>query len=377
MNPQPQNNRSSQPAGDNQGLRGGRKPKPRRSARKLFEPDAEPLDSAVPPLPSIRQPRRQRLWLLAALFALAVGSPLALVSQSEPSEPNQAPTNAPPTELAEEEPLTNGLPHAEDVNMETNGFAETNEFVVPVVPGVREPAGEEHSGNEMAPFNPAASGNAVVPATPPPASQPSAPSTASPGRKQAEPSPRPSASAEATKGEERQPAIASRSTSPDFAAFQIITQRNIFDPNRAPRRAQTNTTARKPAAVDAFSLVGIMSYEKGTFAFFDGTSSDYRKALKEEDSIANFKIQEIDSNTVKLASTDHQLELRVGMQLRREDRGEWRVAEPSGNTASYTSSNSTSGSKAAPAADSAAAGGSGDGNADEVLKRLMQRREQE
>ena len=28
------------------------------------------------------------------------------------------------------------------------------------------------------------------------------------------------------------------------------------------------------------TLVGTMTYEKGTFAFFDGSSSEYRKALK-------------------------------------------------------------------------------------------------
>ena len=34
--------------------------------------------------------------------------------------------------------------------------------------------------------------------------------------------------------------------------------------------------------VDSFSFVGTMSYAKGTFAFFDGTSPDFRKVLELE-----------------------------------------------------------------------------------------------
>jgi len=40
-----------------------------------------------------------------------------------------------------------------------------------------------------------------------------------------------------------------------------------------------------------------LSYEKGLFAFFDGSSPDYRKVLKEEDTIAVFKIAEIQPST--------------------------------------------------------------------------------
>jgi hypothetical protein len=71
----------------------------------------------------------------------------------------------------------------------------------------------------------------------------------------------------------------------DFASFQIIGQRNIFDPNRVPHRRSSAPAAR---VVDSFSFVGTMSYAKGTFAFFDGTSPDFRKVLELDGSIADF-----------------------------------------------------------------------------------------
>src|SRR5690348_9065903 len=56
----------------------------------------------------------------------------------------------------------------------------------------------------------------------------------------------------------------SNSSPLDFSAFRLVVDRNIFDPNRAPRRGPTAPVR----TVDAFTLVGTMSYEKGIFAFF-------------------------------------------------------------------------------------------------------------
>jgi hypothetical protein len=115
---------------------------------------------------------------------------------------------------------------------------------------------------------------------------------------------------------------------------------------------------------ESFSLVGTMSYEKGTFAFFDGTSAGYRKVLKLADAIAGYKVTNITPNYVKLTSGTNQLELRVGMQMRREDEGEWLLASQAEAYASAA---------AAPNAERPAASG-GDDN--EVLKRLMRQREE-
>jgi hypothetical protein len=122
----------------------------------------------------------------------------------------------------------------------------------------------------------------------------------------------------------------------DFSGFRIITDRNIFDPNRRPRVA----SGPAPAIVDSFSLAGTMSYEKGRFAVFDGTSSDYHKVLEPGGSIAGYTVKEIRPDAVKLVSGTNQLELAVGMQMRRNAEGRWSVGEPAESPGNSYASNS-------------------------------------
>jgi hypothetical protein len=127
----------------------------------------------------------------------------------------------------------------------------------------------------------------------------------------------------------------------DFTPFQIIGQRNIFDPNRVPH---VRSGARSnPRVVDSFSFVGTMSYAKGTFAFFDGTSPDFRKVLELDGGIADFKVAAITSKSVTLQSGTNETIMLLGTQMRSDDNGHWTVST---DTASYASTGSsfTSGS---------------------------------
>src|SRR5205085_7839701 len=92
----------------------------------------------------------------------------------------------------------------------------------------------------------------------------------------------------------------------DFQAFKILTERNIFDPNRSSDSGP-RSEPRKAARVESFALVGTLSYEKGNFAFFDGSGSAYRKALKTGDTIAGYKIAEITAAGVKLEANGKQV----------------------------------------------------------------------
>jgi hypothetical protein len=154
----------------------------------------------------------------------------------------------------------------------------------------------------------------------------------------------------------------------DYAAFKVVADRNIFNPNRQGYRAGGPRT--RPRSVDSFSLVGIMSYEKGTFAFFDGSGSEYRKALKTNDTIAGYQLTAIEPNAVKLALQTNELELRVGMQMRREEEGPW--LKPS-----LPETVSANGSTATGSATNSAPDSPANGADNEILKKLMQRREQE
>jgi flavin-binding protein dodecin len=118
----------------------------------------------------------------------------------------------------------------------------------------------------------------------------------------------------------------------DFSAFKLIIDRNIFDPNRRPSRAFAARTER--AAVDSFSLAGTISYANVLAAIFDGSKPDYHKALKTAEQIAGYTVSEIQHDAVKLSSGTNQVELKVGMQMRRSQDGKWSVSESAGSYAS-------------------------------------------
>lgn len=163
------------------------------------------------------------------------------------------------------------------------------------------------------------------------------------------------------------------SPSLDYQSFKLIADRNIFDPNRAPRAARApRAESRRPARTESFSLVGTLSYEKGAFAFFDGSSSEYRKALKCGDTIAGYKICEITAKGVKLETNGQQIELPVGGQMRRQDEEEWAVA----SGAAPASQASAPGSNEEADGSSGSRSGS-DGDENDVVKRLLQKRQQE
>jgi hypothetical protein len=165
-----------------------------------------------------------------------------------------------------------------------------------------------------------------------------------------------------------------------FSSFSVIAERNIFNAGRSGRRSSGIRETRRATRVDAFGLVGVLRSEKGPFAFFDGSGSEYRKALAPGGTLAGFKLVEIQPGAVTLQAGTNLTELRMGMQLRREEEGEWRVSERSDSFASSGSSSGppASGRPSDSAAPSAgAAPSSGGGDADEVLKRLLQKREQE
>lgn len=154
-------------------------------------------------------------------------------------------------------------------------------------------------------------------------------------------------------------------TSPlDYSAFKLVAERNIFDPNRTPHSAGPAVQAK---TTDSFSLVGTLSYSKGDFAFFDGTSADYKKVLKPNDTIAGYKVVEVRPDSVKLGQGTNEVNLAVGVQMRHQESGGWL---PSGDATPYAASSSSTSNPAASA--SAATGAESD-----VLKRLMERREKE
>lgn len=113
-----------------------------------------------------------------------------------------------------------------------------------------------------------------------------------------------------------------------YDAFRMISDRNIFNPNRYARSSgRTRTESRPASRVESFTLVGLMAYEKGVFAFFDGTSASYKKTLEGAGTISEFKITSVTPDQARLVSGTNEFVLHVGMQVRREDEGDWFLTE--------------------------------------------------
>jgi hypothetical protein len=158
-----------------------------------------------------------------------------------------------------------------------------------------------------------------------------------------------------------------------FEAFQLIVERNIFNPNRVGRTRAA--PEEKPPRFDEIALVGTMNYDKGLIAFFDSPDSAFRKTVRVGEKVGDFKVQSIGADHVELLQGEKTLTLKVAQQLRRPEGGEWTVrANP----------------VAAPTVDSrgVALGTTGPSvpepssaelpaDASEVLKRLMQKREKQ
>jgi hypothetical protein len=121
----------------------------------------------------------------------------------------------------------------------------------------------------------------------------------------------------------------------DYNAFRTISDRNIFNPNRYARSSgrSPRTDSRSTARVESFTLVGLMAYEKGVFAFFDGTKSGYKQVLHGDGAISEFKVTGITPDQVRLVSGTNEFVLRVGTQVRREDEGDWFLADASESAA--------------------------------------------
>jgi hypothetical protein len=126
----------------------------------------------------------------------------------------------------------------------------------------------------------------------------------------------------------------------DASAFEIVAERNIFNANRSGGQVRVSSS-RRPTRIETFTLVGTMAYEKGVFAFFEGSSSELSKVLKSNGVIAGHKLVDILANSVKLEADGKQFELPIGLQMRREDEGTWHMAEASvrsgGESANYVS----------------------------------------
>ena len=180
----------------------------------------------------------------------------------------------------------------------------------------------------------------------------------------------------------------------DYPLFsQFIADRNIFNPARFSLAQRPITPQRtRPKVYPTFGLVGTMAYEKGMFAFFDGNSAEYQMVLyaSESNRIAGFIIAEVTPAGVKLQTADktQSMPLKIGDSLQQQDDGSWNLGGSlgsfSGGGGGGVASGFSGASSAMGSGDSLSAPGSGTPAApsaavqgNEILRRLMQERQQQ
>lgn len=170
---------------------------------------------------------------------------------------------------------------------------------------------------------------------------------------------------------------------PKFEAFKILLERNIFDPQRRP--AERGTPVRQSTVTTSTSerimLVGVLIDSGQAVAFFDGTTSDGKTAVRVGGEIAGGRLTQVSTDRVRLEKQGRTLELPVAGQLSREKKGDWAIAKeiiPLSDGAfglggsplaadGKTTAGATAGSAPSPSGNSQ----------DETIRKLMERRRKE
>ena len=160
-----------------------------------------------------------------------------------------------------------------------------------------------------------------------------------------------------------------------------VADRNIFDPERHPKIRGESRPTPKPKVVAAadspeFGLVGIISYPRGTFAFFDGNASEFHKTLQLNAVIAGQTLSTITSQSITLMATNRPPNLlKVGQRLRQDSEGVWQLVTGLGGEG-FKRLGSAGGATGTSSASSTTPSEDPPGS-DEILKRLLKKREQE
>ena len=162
-----------------------------------------------------------------------------------------------------------------------------------------------------------------------------------------------------------------------FDTYRMIQSRNIFDPSRQPIR--TGSTGPRPQAPpvsrsDYASLTGTMVTPEKSLAFFSGSRSDYNKVLGVRGTIGGATITRISPSEVELERDGKKTVVGIGRPLPLGGS----TSSPPAAAPSLSGSGSESTQSAPPPPISPTGSpASPTTDRDELIKRMMQRRQQE
>ncbi|MEN6627036.1 MAG: hypothetical protein ABFD69_12495 [Candidatus Sumerlaeia bacterium] len=111
-----------------------------------------------------------------------------------------------------------------------------------------------------------------------------------------------------------------------FEKFELIVQRNIFDPNRRAGRRAEDTSATTPV-LDTIDLLGTIIEGGEAVAFTEGSNADNSRTLRLGETIADMKVAAISTEGLKMLAGDLTVEWPVGKRLTRQEGQAWTVAD--------------------------------------------------
>lgn len=162
------------------------------------------------------------------------------------------------------------------------------------------------------------------------------------------------------------------SRSEGYEVFRNVRTKNIFDPTRRGPRIETPPTAGSSSSSSrgrSLALTGTMVTEGKALAFFGGSAADGNRVLSVGNSVANYKVTEIEATRVALESNGKSLVLEVGRQISFDGApGDPGTAGPIVEAAPHSPAETT-GLPPPPAGVS--------GDKAEILRRMMERRAKE
>ncbi len=161
---------------------------------------------------------------------------------------------------------------------------------------------------------------------------------------------------------------------PQFENFELIWQRNIFDPTR--KKVEPEPIVQEPEPeIDEFALIGTLVTDIESYAFFEGNRPELNGVIKEGNSIDQFLVEAIATTSIHLVSGEKRIPFDVGMALQRIDDQDWELVDNRRGGSPLDRSTPSSGPLAANSEkeeDESNSEGTND-----VLKRLMEQRKQE
>ena len=157
---------------------------------------------------------------------------------------------------------------------------------------------------------------------------------------------------------------------PAYESFRMVIDRNIFNPQRNGKPGGEVKVAS--SADDYIDLLGALITSEGALAIFEGSETEYNAILRSAQTLAGMRLTEIGTDQVRLQQGDRQLDLPVGYRLSRSRGGAWEVGD-----GPLTEIAHTTGTQVQDSTGSAGDTKEIEAPADEVTKKLMEKRRRE